>query len=259
MFCERVERAKSTPVSEFKLKLPEAGDNGIRLSTLSLFFERLSNRRKVHVLSTVGSIWRTKSNGALMRTSNIFTGICTILLCVYTSTSPAQTSRKTTEAKTVPLILGKAEGERRVVRGWPGHPDPGESFILKVDPKNGASSHLVFLTASLAPGKEIVTHRHPDADEILFLQNGTARVHLGDIVRDVHAGATVFIPANTWIAVSNIGSDSIELLSIFSAPGFEEYMRAGSVREGEKNVPLSPADDEEIQKQHSHAVVYKEP
>jgi quercetin dioxygenase-like cupin family protein len=194
-----------------------------------------------------------------MRNSNICTGICAVLLCVYASTSPTQTSQKSSGGKTVPLILEKAEGERRVVRGWPGHADPGESFILKVDPKNGGSSHLVFLTASLAPGKEIVAHRHPDADEILFLQTGTARVHLGDMVRDVHAGATVFIPANTWIAVSNIGTDAIEVLSVFSAPGFEEYMRAGSVREGEKNVPLSPAEDEAIQKQHSHAVIYKEP
>jgi quercetin dioxygenase-like cupin family protein len=194
-----------------------------------------------------------------MRNSNICTGMCAVLLCVYASTSHTQTSQKSSGGKTVPLILDKAEGERRVVRGWPGHPDPGESFILKVDPKNGGSSHLVFLTASLAPGKEIVAHRHPDADEILFLQTGTARVHLGDMVRDVHAGATVFIPANTWIAVSNIGSDAIEVLSVFSAPGFEEYMRAGSVREGEKNVPLSPAEDEAIQKQHSHAVIYKEP
>lgn len=194
-----------------------------------------------------------------MRNSKIRTGICAVLLCVYASTSHTQTSQKSSGGKSVPLILETAEGERRVVRGWPGHPDPGESFILKVDPKNGGSSHLVFLTASLAPGKEIVAHRHPDADEILFLQTGTARVHLGDTVRDVHAGATVFIPANTWIAVSNIGSDAIEVLSVFSAPGFEEYMRAGSVREGEKNVPLSPAEDEAIQKQHSHAVIYKEP
>src|SRR5271154_1103183 len=194
-----------------------------------------------------------------MRIRLIFAGMTAVLAWGCGTPPPSQTSQTANPVKAVPLVLEKDEGERRVVRGWPGHPDPGESFILKVDPKNGASSHLVFLTASLAPGKEIVTHRHPDADEILFLQNGTARVHLGDIVRDVHAGATVFIPANTWIAVSNIGSDSIELLSIFSAPGFEEYMRAGSVREGEKNVPLSPADDEEIQKQHSHAVVYKEP
>jgi quercetin dioxygenase-like cupin family protein len=146
-----------------------------------------------------------------------------------------------------------------VVRGWPGHPDPGEIFIIKVDPKNGGSSHMVLSTGELAPGKEIVTHRHPISDEILFLQSGTARVTLGNTVRDVHAGATVFIPANTWISALNIGTDAISILTVFSAPGFEEYMRAVSVREGEKNVPMSQAEDEETQKKHSHDVIYKEP
>jgi quercetin dioxygenase-like cupin family protein len=158
-----------------------------------------------------------------------------------------------------PLILEKNEGERRVVRGWPGHPDPGETFILKVDPKNGGSSHLVFFTADLAPGRVIEAHRHPGSDEILFLQTGTARVHLKDSVRDVHAGSTVFIPADTWISVSNIGTDVISLVSVFSSPGFKDFMRAVSVREGEKSVPLSKAENDEIEKKHSHAVIYKEP
>jgi quercetin dioxygenase-like cupin family protein len=162
-------------------------------------------------------------------------------------------------SKPTPLILEKNEGERRVLRGWPGHPDPGETIVFKVDPKNGGSSHLVFSTADLAPGGEIPAHRHPGADEILFLQTGTARVHLGDTVRDVHAGATVFIPANTWISVSNIGKDTISLVGVFSAPGFEEFLRACSVREGEKNVPMTEAEDAEIEKRHSHDVIYKEP
>jgi quercetin dioxygenase-like cupin family protein len=80
---------------------------------------------------------------------------------------------------------------------------------------------------------------------------------LGDVVREVHGGATVFIPANTWISMNNIGNESIHLIGIFSAPGFEEYMRAESVREGEKVVPLSKAEDEEIMRKHLHAVVYK--
>jgi quercetin dioxygenase-like cupin family protein len=128
-----------------------------------------------------------------------------------------------------------------------------------VDPKNGGSSHLVLLTAALSPGGEIAAHKHPEADEILFLQTGTARVHLGEIVREAHAGATVFIPAGTWISVSNIGKDAIDMVAIFSVPGFEDYMRAGSVREGEKNVPLSPGEDAALGKQYAHAVVYQEP
>lgn len=72
---------------------------------------------------------------------------------------------------------------------------------------------------------QIVTHRHRGSDEILFLQTGTARVHLGDSERVVHAGATVFIPTNTWISISNIGSDAISVVGVFSAPGFEDFER----------------------------------
>src|SRR5579871_1655589 len=99
-----------------------------------------------------------------------------------------------------PLILEKTEGERRVWRpiegaeGWDAQPGP---FILKVDPHNGGSSHLVLGTEDIPPGAKIDRHRHPGSDEILYLQNGRARVSLGDMVREVHGGATVFIPANT--------------------------------------------------------------
>jgi quercetin dioxygenase-like cupin family protein len=159
--------------------------------------------------------------------------------------------------KTTPLILEKNEGERRVFRGWPGHPSPGSAFVLKVDPKTSGSSHLVLGTEGLTPGETIETHRHPGSDEILLLQTGTARVRVGDMTRVVHGGATVFIPANTWISVSNIGSDVIQFAFIFSAPGFEDFMRATSVREGEKNVPLSKTEDNEIQRKHAHDVVYE--
>jgi quercetin dioxygenase-like cupin family protein len=158
-----------------------------------------------------------------------------------------------------PLILEKNEGERRVVRGWPERPNPRETFTLKVDPKNGGSSHLVFITADIAPGGKIDAHRHPPSDEILFFQSGNARVHLGDLVREVHAGATVFIPAGTWISVDNIGKEPISGYAIFSAPGVEEFMRAASVREGDKNVPLTAAENEAIEKEHAGDVIYKEP
>ena len=97
---------------------------------------------------------------------------------------------------------------------------------------------MVFMTADLGPGGAIHAHRHPAADEILYLQTGTARVHLGDSVRDVHAGATVFIPAKTWISVDNIGNDAISMVTVFSAPGFEELCGKGRCTGGEKR----PAD-----------------
>jgi quercetin dioxygenase-like cupin family protein len=192
-----------------------------------------------------------------MRSAPLMLGVCAVILCGCAAPPSMQKSQTANVTASTPLILEKNEGERRVVRGWPGHPTPGESFILKVDPKNGGSSHLVFFTADLAPGGAIHAHRHPGSDEILFLQTGTARVHLGDSVRMVHAGATVFIPANTWISVDNIGNDGISLVSVFSTPGFEDFMRAGSVREGEKSVPLSKDENDQIEKLHLGDVIYK--
>ena len=194
-----------------------------------------------------------------MRFGPVMLGVCAVLVCGCTARPSTPKSQAANVATSTPLILEKNEGERRILRGWPGHPDPGETFTIKVDPKNGGSSHLVFFTGDIAPGEAIHAHRHPGADEILFLQSGTARVHLGDSVRDIHAGSTVFIPANTWISVDNIGNDNISMVSVFSAPGFEEFMRAGSVREGEKNVPLAEAENDQIEKTHLSDVIYKEP
>jgi quercetin dioxygenase-like cupin family protein len=207
-----------------------------------------------------------------MRFVTFVVGVCAVVVCGCASkpcTTVSQSSNApATQAANVaaatplavtPLILEKNEGERRVVRGWPGHPDPGESFILKVDSKNGVSQRLVLFTADIRPGGAIDAHRHPHADEILYFTSGTARVHLGDLVRDVHAGSTVFIPAGTWISASNIGPDPVSGVAIFSAPGFEQFMRAASAREGEKNVPLSKAENDELMKEHMDAVVYKEP
>jgi quercetin dioxygenase-like cupin family protein len=185
---------------------------------------------------------------------------CLILFCPnHHPTASADTANQPTNAaKPTPLILEKNDGERRewtVVEGFVG--PPMEGFIIKIDPQNGGSKHLVFITEDLEPGGKIDMHRHPESDEILFLQNGTARVNLADSSKEVHGGATVFIPANTWISMTNIGRESIHLVGVFSAPGFEEYMRAESVREGEKNMPLSKAEDEAIMRKHAHAVIYK--
>ena len=130
------------------------------------------------------------------------------------------------------------------------------SFTLKVGRHNGGSSHLVFLTEDVPAGAKIDRHRHPGADEIIFLQNGHARVNLGDRVRDVHAGATVFAPANTWIEVTNIGTEVIHGLFVFSAPGFEDFMRAESLPPVQKITPLSQAEDAKIMQEHAHAVIY---
>lgn len=194
-----------------------------------------------------------------MRITRFAFAVCAILLCIGAAAPIGTMPQPANGSKATPLILEKNEGERRVWRPLEGLTEQLGLFVLKVDPHNGGSSHLVFGTEDLPPGGKIDAHRHPGSDEILFFQNGRARVSLGDTVREVHGGATVFIPANTWISVTNIGTDAISAIFIFSAPGFEEFMRAESVSEGDKLIPLSKAQDSEILKKHTHAVIYREP
>src|SRR5712671_7831280 len=140
-------------------------------------------------------------------------------------------------AKTV--VLEKNEGEARVRRPRGVLPIPTAEFILKVTPQNSGSEHLVLGTEDIPPGGVIPRHRHLGQDEILLIQTGTAHVTLNDKEYDVHAGSTVFFPAQTWVGLKNIGKDSISLVFVFSAPGFEENMRCGSVPAGQSAPPIN--------------------
>ncbi|MHB8813278.1 MAG: cupin domain-containing protein [Steroidobacteraceae bacterium] len=197
-----------------------------------------------------------------MRTGFTVVVICAVLAGVASSEIPAASNQPGGVSNVTPLILERNEGERRTWRpiegakGWDAQPGP---FILKVDRHNGGSSHLVFITEDLPPGATIDRHRHPGADEIIFLQNGRARVSLGDRTREVRGGATVFAPANTWIQVTNIGTEAIHGVFVFSAPGFDDFMRAESAPEGEKVTPLSKAEDARLTRKYASAVIYAQP
>ena len=197
-----------------------------------------------------------------MRTAVTAVAICAVLGDVAGSALPAASNEPNSSGTATPLILEKDDGEKRTWRpiegavGWDAQPGP---FIFKVDRHNGGSSHMVFITEDVPPGGKIDRHRHPGADEIIFLQNGRARVSVGDRVKEVHAGATVFVPADTWIEVTNIGADAIHGVFVFSAPGFDDFMRAESAPQGQKIAPLTKAEDAQIMKLHAHAVIYAEP
>jgi quercetin dioxygenase-like cupin family protein len=137
------------------------------------------------------------------------------------------------------LVLQKSEGEARVRRPLGSLPTPTAEFILKVTPENSGSKHLLRGTEDIPPGGVIPRHKHLEQDEILLIQTGTAHVTLGDKEYDVHAGGTVFFPAQTWVGLKNIGTDAISLVFIFSAPGFEKNMRCGSVAAGQSAPPIN--------------------
>lgn len=191
-----------------------------------------------------------------MHFHNTIAGALAILLTVLASGLRPVPLTSDNSAARASLILEQQEGERRVHR--PAGTSTGIApFILKIDPKNGGSKHLVMFTERLPAGGAIPRHKHPGSEEILVLQTGKSRVHLGDATKEVGQGATVFIPEDTWISLEVIGTEPVNLIAIFSAPGFEEYMRAISVREGEPNSPMSKQELDAVRARHPEAVNYK--
>jgi len=173
-----------------------------------------------------------------------------VAVCVFQTRSAQSSSATTPQTVAKPLLLEKDEGERRIWR----EPPPGD-FILKVSPKNNGSQHLVMGTEDMHPGDEFPMHKHLEQDEILYVVKGTVHAHVGDQERDVHAGGTVFIPALTWVNVKNTETNTASVVFVFSAPGFEDYMRCDSVLPNEKVTLLSPEQMKACE--HKGHVIYK--
>jgi quercetin dioxygenase-like cupin family protein len=174
-----------------------------------------------------------------MRTRYVLTlASACILVSGYFLARSEAAAQSGTHTETTPLILEKEDGEHRVRRPRE-IPVPAGTVTIKVDRVNGGSKNLVLGTEIIAPGGLISRHKHIGQDEIVLIETGTAHVWLGDKEQEVHAGAAVFIPAETWISIKNSGNENVSLAFVFSAPGFETYLRCTSVREGEKTSPMT--------------------
>ena len=173
-----------------------------------------------------------------------------VILCLTLS---AVTAAQSPGAKI--LVLEREQGEKRVRRPRNSVNTSISEFTLKVTPENSGSKHLVLGTETIPPGAEIAKHRHLGQDEILFLQTGTAHVVLNDEEFDVQAGGMVFFPMNTWVTLKNTGRDDIQLIFVFSAPGFEQYMRCTSVPEGQTPAPMTV--DAAVECSHKGHVEYE--
>ena len=194
--------------------------------------------------------------GCLMKSNSVRTTFATMVavflaICIFQSRAALSSPATASQTGPKPLLLEKNEGERRIWR----EPPPGD-FILKVSPKNNGSQHLVMGTEDMNPGDEFPLHRHLEQDELVYIEKGTVHARVGDQERDLHAGGTVFIPANTWVDIKNTGTEKGSVVFVFSAPGFEDYMRCDSVLPNEKVTPLSVEQQRECS--HQGHVIYKD-
>jgi mannose-6-phosphate isomerase-like protein (cupin superfamily) len=84
--------------------------------------------------------------------------------------------------------------------------------------------HTQLTVMRLAPGEDIGRESHPDRDQFLRIEQGQARVELGetedaiDETHEVEDDWAVIVPAGVWHNVVNTGTDELKLYSLYSPP-----------------------------------------
>ena len=71
---------------------------------------------------------------------------------------------------------------------------------------------------------DIGTEMHPDVDQFIRIENGLAKVYVGDTQNNLKEKAlvdgnyAVIIPAGTWHNIVNVGNHPLKIYSIYAPP-----------------------------------------
>lgn len=142
-------------------------------------------------------------------------------------------------------ILGPIEGEHLIRNAG--------SILIKVDPKSG-SNGMSLGTQQVPIGTGIRLHQHYEADEVLFILEGSGMGILGDTKNPIEKGSMMFIPKGTWHGIENPDSE-ILLLWIVTPPGLEDFFRDVASAPEAPPKQITPEQVNDIA--HKHAMHFK--
>jgi quercetin dioxygenase-like cupin family protein len=97
-------------------------------------------------------------------------------------------------------------------------------FALSGDETGGKYSLTAFTMAPPpAPGPP--PHIHEDADEAIYVLDGTLELGIGEQKLTGSAGSVMLVPRGTLHSLVNVGSGPAHVLVILSPPGYEGFWR----------------------------------
>jgi mannose-6-phosphate isomerase-like protein (cupin superfamily) len=137
-------------------------------------------------------------------------------------------------------VLGPTEGEHLIRNAG--------SILIKVDPSRGSNS-MALGTQQVPVCTGIPVHQHQEADEVLFVLEGTGLGILGDTRMLVEKGSAVFIPKGAWHGVENPDSELL-LLWVVAPPGLEAFFREVASAPGAPPRQLTREQLNEIAQKH---------
>jgi mannose-6-phosphate isomerase-like protein (cupin superfamily) len=142
-------------------------------------------------------------------------------------------------------VLGPTEGEH-LIR------NDGSVYFIKVDPSRGSNS-MALGTQQVSIRTGIQVHQHQEADEVLFVLEGTGFGMLGDARMPVEKGSAIYIPKGVWHGVENPDSELL-LLWVVAPPGLEAFFREVASAPGAPPKQLTREQLNEIAQKHGMRV-----
>jgi mannose-6-phosphate isomerase-like protein (cupin superfamily) len=85
-------------------------------------------------------------------------------------------------------------------------------------------SHIQMTVMSIIVGGEVGLEVHPDTDQFLRIEQGTAKVVMGSKKDDLSfeetatADFAILVPAGTWHNILNVGEDELKLYALYAPP-----------------------------------------
>jgi mannose-6-phosphate isomerase-like protein (cupin superfamily) len=101
----------------------------------------------------------------------------------------------------------------------------GRALLLKIGPALTGSQELFIAAEEMPPGTAIPLHRHERHEEALFIHRGLVTVTVGQRRVVGEAGTFVYIPAGTWVEVTNTGRQPASVVGIFAKGEVEACFR----------------------------------
>jgi quercetin dioxygenase-like cupin family protein len=118
----------------------------------------------------------------------------------------------------VPIIRAEGEGEKRWFLG-------GGTHTWKVTTEESGGAFYLF-EDRMVRGKMTPLHRHPDADEMLYVLEGEIQVRIGDREERVGAGGLMMVPRAVPHAF--VVTSEVARLLAFQTPGAGEAFYRGA-------------------------------
>jgi len=84
--------------------------------------------------------------------------------------------------------------------------------------RNSCIKNQSLAEARVSPGGSTTPHYHPLTEEIYYLLEGTARIQVGEEMRDIGPGDAIAIPPGAVHQITNIGENTLRFLCCCAPP-----------------------------------------